>query len=110
MHMDAGGDIAARSERSPRRAARETIGTYHEQELTALLERVRAGFAALDAGEIDAFELDELIHHYKRSARELWKFCGQTGSDWERAVRALQFLRESGDEPDWWEAGMPRRR
>jgi hypothetical protein len=33
---------------------------------------VREGFARLDAGEIDAFELDDLIHHYKRSARELW--------------------------------------
>lgn len=110
MDMGAGGDSAARSERSRRRAARETIGAYHDQQLRALLERVRAGFAALDAGEIDPFELDDLIHHYKRSARELWKFCGQTGSDWEYAVRTLQFLRDGGDEPDWWEAGMPGRR
>ena len=29
----------------------------------------------MDAGELDAFELDELIHRYKRSTRELWKFC-----------------------------------
>lgn len=108
--MGAGGDSADPTERSRRRAARVTIGEYHEQQLTALLERVRAGFASLDAGEIDPFELDDLIHHYKRSARELWKFCGQTGSDWERAVRTLQFLRDSGDEPDWWEAGAPRRR
>jgi hypothetical protein len=26
-------------------------------------DRVCDGFARLDAGEIDAFELDELIHH-----------------------------------------------
>jgi hypothetical protein len=105
-----GGDSAARTgERSRRRAARKTIGVYHEQ-LRALLERVRAGFASLDAGEIDAFELDDLIQHYKRSARELWKFCGSSGSDWERAVQTLQFLRDSGDEPDWWQAGAPRRR
>lgn len=47
-----------------------------------LLERIRDGFARLDAGQIDVFELDDLIHHYKRCARELWKFCGssaQTG-------------------------------
>jgi hypothetical protein len=106
-----GGDSAARTgERSRRRAARKTIGVYHEQQLRALLERVRAGFASLDAGEIDAFELDDLIQHYKRSARELWKFCGSSGSDWERAVQTLQFLRDSGDEPDWWQAGAPRRR
>jgi hypothetical protein len=36
---------------------------------------VRAGFAQLDSGEIDEFDLDDLIHHYKRSAGELWKFC-----------------------------------
>ena len=72
---------------------------------------VRDGFERLDAGEIDAFKLDELINRYKRSARELWKFCGQTGSGWVRAVRTLEFWREQGEElPDWWEAGEPRRR
>jgi hypothetical protein len=75
-----------------------------------LLERVRDGFARLDAGEIDAFDLDDLIHRYKRSVRELWKFCGQTGSDWERAARTLEFWRDQGEEPDWWEAGAPSRR
>jgi len=106
--MGAGGDSEARAgERSRRRAACEAIGVYHEQQLRALLERVRAGFASLDAGEIDPFELDDLIHQYKRSARELWKFCGSSGSDWERAVRTLQFLRDSGEEPDWWHAGAP---
>ena len=76
-----------------------------------LLEHVRAGFARLDGGEIDAFELDELIHRYKRSARELWKFCGQTGSDWLMAARTLEYLREQGDElPDWWAAGEPHPR
>jgi hypothetical protein len=40
---------------------------YHEQQLGLLLEGVREGFARMDAGEIDAFELDELIHRYQRS-------------------------------------------
>jgi hypothetical protein len=98
-------------ERAERRAARQTIGAYHEAELRLLLDRVRAGFGRLDAGEIDAFELDELIHRYQRSARELWKFCGQTGSDCVRAMRMLEFWREQGEElPDWWDAGEPRRR
>jgi hypothetical protein len=68
----------------------------------------RDGFVRLDAGEIDAFELDELIHRYKRSARELWKFCGSSGSEWERAAGVLAYWREHGEEPDWWEAGAPR--
>lgn len=92
-------------ERAERRAARQAIGDYHEAQLRLLLGRVRDGFARLDTGGIDVFELDELIHRYKRSARELWKFCGQTGSDWVRAVRMLEFWRAQGEDlPDWWHA------
>jgi hypothetical protein len=109
--VSAGGDPeTVAGERARRRAARALIGAYHEEQLRGLLEHVREGFARLDLGEIDAFELDELIHRYKRSARELWKFCGSSGSEWERAVKTLAFLRETGEEPDWWSAGEPRRR
>lgn len=98
-------------DKQARRAARRMIGEYHEQQLRLLLERVRHGFDRLDAGEIDAFDLDELIHRYKRSARELWKFCGQSGSQWLTAARTIEFLKEQGEElPDWWAAGEPRRR
>ena len=34
---------------------------------------------ATDRGEIDEFDLDDLIHRYKRAAADLWKFCGQVG-------------------------------
>jgi hypothetical protein len=54
------------SERAGRREARAVIGAYHEEQLRLLLEHIRSGFARLDAGEIDPFELDDLIHHYKR--------------------------------------------
>ena len=37
-----------------------------------------------------------MIHRYKRSARELWKFCSLTGGDPVRALRTLEFLREQG--------------
>ena len=98
-------------DRTERRAARELIGRYHEEQLGLLLEHVREGFARLDAGEIDAFDLDELIHRYKRSARELWKFCGQSGSSWLHAARTLEYLEGQGDDlPDWWAAGEPHRR
>jgi hypothetical protein len=94
-------------ERAQRHEARKIIGAYHEEQLRGLLEHVREGFARLDAGEIDPFELDDLIYRYKRSARELWKFCGSSGSGWVRAVGTLELLREQDDEPDWWEAGAP---
>jgi hypothetical protein len=93
-----------------RRAARELIGSYHQIQLREYLEHVRNGFVLLDAGEIDEFELDDLIHPYKRSATDLWKFCGSSAGQWERAAGTLTYLRERGDEPDCWEAGGPRPR
>jgi hypothetical protein len=102
-----GGNLAG--EKAERRAARELIAAYHQTQLRALLDRVRLGFAQLDAGEIDEFDLDDLIRHYKRSASELWKFCGSTGGHWLRATRTLKYLRETGEEPDWWEAIASRR-
>jgi hypothetical protein len=57
--------------------------------------------------KIDAFDLDDLIHRYKRSAQKLWSFC--TGSS-EHVARMLDWMREQGDETDWWKAGEPRRR
>jgi hypothetical protein len=85
-------------ERARRRAAREMIGEYHDQQLRPLLDRVRDGFKRLDAGELDPFELDELIHRYKRSAQKLWSFCGSSGSGWERAALHLEGLRDQGEE------------
>jgi hypothetical protein len=98
-----GGHISKRE----RRAARQAVGTYHEEELGKLLERVRDGFARYDAGEIDAFDLDELIHQYKRAAQKLWSFC--TGSA-ERVAGVLGWMREQGEETNWWKAGEPRGR
>lgn len=98
------------NQRERRRAARKLIGEYHEIELRKLQDHVRQGFVQLDAGEIDPFDLDDLIHRYKRSAQKLWSFCGSGGSDWEHAALTIESLREQGDdEPDWWEAGRPRR-
>jgi hypothetical protein len=97
------------ADNADRRAARALIAAYHRAELRTLLEHVRTGFIRLDAGSIDEFELDDLIHHYKRSANELWKFCGSSGGRWVQAASALTYMREQGEEPDWWEIGAPRR-
>jgi len=63
----------------------------------------------LDAGEIDVFELNELIHRYKRSTAKLWSFSGSGGGQWLRAAMNLEYLRELGEEPDWWERGASGR-
>jgi hypothetical protein len=98
-------------EKAERRAARETVAAYHQKELRRLLDYVRDGFRQLDAGEIDEFDLDDLIHRYKKAAAKLWSFCGSSGGEWLSAARALEFARSRGEPgPDWWEQAAPRRR
>jgi len=95
--------------KAERRAARAAVGAYHEAELARLLEHVREGLQRYDAGEIDAFELDELIHHYKRATQKLWSFCTGGGAHVYSTARTLEWLREQGELPDWWEQATPRR-
>ncbi len=95
--------------KAQRRAVRAAVGSYHEAELGKLIEHVRDGLARYDAGEIDAFELDELIHHYKRATQKLWSFCTGSGGQIEMVARTLEWLREQGELPDWWEQATPRR-
>jgi hypothetical protein len=72
---------------------------------------VREGFVRLDVGEIDVFELDDLIHRYKRAATRLWSFCGSSGGQWEQAANTLAFLRDMNEPaPDWWADAAPRPR
>jgi hypothetical protein len=102
------GHAGASGEKAQRRTARELIAAYHQEQLSALLEHVREGFAQLCSGEIDEFELDDLIHRYRRAAVELCRFCGSTGGQWLRAANTPAYLRERGEEPDWWARSAPR--
>src|SRR5919108_3425257 len=92
-----------------RRAARAAVGAYHEAELARLIDHVREGLERYDAGEIDAFELDELIHHYKRATQKLWTFCTGGGAHVYSTASTLECLREQGELPDWWEQATSRR-
>lgn len=92
----------AESEKGRRRNAQAIVGAYHQEQLRALLERVRDGFVRLDAGEIDEFDLDNLIHRYKRAAKALWLFCESSGGNGTHAAAALAHMRERGIERDWW--------
>jgi len=103
-------DAEAGRRKAARQDARAAVSSYHQQELGTLLEHVRVGFHRLDAGEIDAFELDGLIHRYKRAAAKLWSFCGSSGSQWEQAAGALARMRESGETRDWWAEAAPQQR
>jgi hypothetical protein len=94
-----------------RRAAHAVVATYHEAELAGLLEHVADAIGRYRAGELDAFEVDEVIHQYTKAARELWKSCvlGGSGFDVEALVATLEQLTAEGDRPDWWATGERRR-
>ena len=88
---------------SGHRAARETVAAYHEEQLGELVRRVEPAIARFRAGEIDAFEVDEVIFQYTRATKELWKFCNLTPVD----IAARIVL----DEPpsEWWDRGAPEK-
>src|SRR3984957_1312867 len=95
-----------------RRAARERVSTYHQSQLTELLTHGAAAIDRYGAGEIDAYAVDETIHHHHRAAGELWKFCFARGGGTHAEFIAGLLDRMAGDaEPiDWWERGAPRQR
>jgi hypothetical protein len=92
------------SAKSDRLAARETVAAYHEEQLGELVRPVKLAIERFQEGEIDAFEVDEVIFQYSRAAKELWKFCNM--GHVEIAARIVR------DEPpsDWWNRGARRRR
>jgi hypothetical protein len=92
------------SAKSDRRAARETVAAYHEEQLGELVRPVKLAIERFQEGEIDAFEVDEVIFQYSRAAKELWKFCNMG-----HVAIAARIVR---DEPpsDWWNRGARRRR
>ena len=106
---DSGRRRQAGPSKAERRAARAAVGAYHEAELARLIEHVREGLERYDAGGIDAFELDELIEHYKRATQKLWTFCTRGGAHVYSTAMTLEWLQDQGDLPDWWEQATPRR-
>ena len=77
---------------------------YHEKQLAALQERVGAALDRFRVGELDAFEVDQVLFQYSRAARELWKFC-----NFGEPALAADLVRER-PAIDWWERGALRQR
>jgi hypothetical protein len=92
------------SGKSERRAARSVVAKYHGAQLELLVARVGDAIDRHRAGDLDAFDVDEVLFQYSRAAKELWKFC-----NYLQVEVAAAMIRE--DPPnDWWERGAPRRR
>jgi hypothetical protein len=94
-----------------RRAARERVSAYHQAELTELLSHVGAAIDRFRTGEIDAYAVDETIHHYHQSAAELWKFCFARGggSHAEFIAELLDRMTADAEAIDWWDRATSRR-
>jgi hypothetical protein len=87
-----------------RRASRDVVTAYHEAQLALLVERLGDEIDRFHAGQLDAFDVDEVIFQYSRAAKELWKFCNLVDVE-----IAASFVRERPP-TDWWERGAPRKR
>ena len=98
--------------RAERRAARNSVSAYHEAQLADLVNYITAAVDRYRAGEIDAYAVDETIHHYYKAARELWKFCwsGGGGAYIEMMAHMLDQMATDGETINWWERGAPRQR
>jgi hypothetical protein len=91
--------------KAERRAACERVSAYHEAHLAELLRRVGAAIDRYRAGEVDAYAVDETVHHYHRAAAELWKFCFARGggAHAEFIAGLLDRMTANAETIDWWE-------
>ena len=92
------------SSKSERRAARSVVAEYYQAELDGLVARVGEGIDRYRAGDLDAFEVDQVLFRYSRAAKELWRFC-----NYLQVEVAATMIREQPPH-DWWERGAPRER
>jgi hypothetical protein len=96
-----------------RRAARECVSRYYESELAKLIDRVEEALTRYRDGEIDAHEVDDVIHRYSKATRALWRFSRSSGSGSQviLVARTLEHWAAESDAIDWWdEAERLRRR
>ena len=98
--------------KAERRAARAHVTGYHEARLGELIEYLTATVDGYRAGEIDAYDVDEAIHHYHRAARELWKFSwsGGGGTHTEIIAHVLDRMATDGESINWWDRVAPLQR
>ena len=87
------------------------MASYHEAQLAVLVKHVADAIDAHRVGTIDVHDVDQVIYHYHRAARELWTFCwsGGVGENIEFVAR---MIREPIDDEDidWWQCGAHRER
>ena len=81
-----------------------TVAAYHEVQLADLVARVGSDIDRYRAGELNAFDVDQVIFLGSRAAKELWKFCNLADVELTAAL-----VRERPP-TDWWERAIPKSR
>ena len=96
--------------KAERHGATKAVASYHQARLDELIEHIAVAIDRYRVDEIDAYTVDETIHHYHRAARELWKFCwsGGGGTRIEMIADILDRMATDGETINWWERGAPR--
>ena len=87
------------------------MSAYHQAQLAGLLSHVAAAIDRYRDGLIGACTVDETIHHYRRAATQLWKFCFARGGGTlaEFIAGLLDRMIADAETIDWWERATPRR-
>ena len=80
------------------------VAEYHRAELVGLLARVAEAVDRYRGGELDAFDVDQVLFQYSRAAKELWKYCNLVDAEMTADQIRQQPL------ADWWERGAPKKR
>ena len=73
------------------------MSAYHEAKLAELLAHVAEAIDRFRSGELEVFDVDEVLFQYSRAAKELWKFCN-IGN-----VQVTAGQLHEGPPIDWWE-------
>jgi hypothetical protein len=79
------------------------VTSYHAAELSELVAHVAESIDRFRGGELDAFDVDQVLFQYSRAAKELWKFC-HIGN-----VELTASQLRHGPPIDWWGRGAPQR-
>ena len=90
--------------KSNRQAALNAVTAYHEAQLAGLVEHVGSAVDRFHGGQMDAFDVDQVLFQYARAAKELWKFCNVGDPE------LVAGLIRDRSPVDWWSLGAPRER
>lgn len=77
---------------------------YHEVQLAELVAHVGVVVDGYRAGQLDAFDVDQILFQYSRAAKELWKFGNMVDVEF-----TANLVREQPP-ADCWERGAPKKR